>query len=147
MNETNQQLFFPRNSLHQVLHLNSKFNTIIWRHLQEKPDYENAIFLIKIFTDRFIEAPVDDSGSILPVGKCHFKVKHKDKENFADLAVLSVLLTLSRYLTSLNHPTSKIYSWIIHWCIQNYQAAVQIFFRKAVNSFTKFTEETCKKPF
>lgn len=70
--------------------------------MQEKPDYENAIFLIKIFTDRFIEAPVDDSGSILPVGKCHFKVKNKDKENFADLAVLSVLLTLSRYLTSLN---------------------------------------------
>ena len=88
---------------------------------------------------------MDDSGSILPVGKCHFKVNKKDKENFADFVVLSVLLTLSRYLaTSMNHPKFIFEQYIDVFKItrQLFRCSLERLLIISLNSQKKTAKET-----
>ena len=88
---------------------------------------------------------MDDSGSFLPVGKCHFKVNKKDKENFADFVVLSVLLTLSRYLaTSMNHPKFIFEQYIDVFKItrQLFRCSLERLLIISLNSQKKTAKET-----
>ena len=88
---------------------------------------------------------MDDSGSILAVGKCHFKAKNKDKENLADFAVLSVLLTLSRYLTtSMNHPKFILEQYIDAFKItrQLFRCSLERLLIISLNSQKKPAKET-----